>query len=98
AEALDRPQQPAGEQQRPDNGRQRRRRRDGEDLHVVVHVEHHPAGGEYGYERQAHGEQRERGGLQAQRRQRADGVRGGDAGGQGGGREGDRGDWQGENR
>ena len=45
----------------------RRRRRDGEDLHVVAHVEHRPAGEEDGGERQRHGEQREAGELQRAR-------------------------------
>jgi hypothetical protein len=37
---------------RGDHRRQRRRRQDGEEFHVVVQVEHHPAGEKDGAERQ----------------------------------------------
>ena len=41
-----------------------RRGGDGEDLHVVAHVEHHPAGEQHRCQRQSHGEHREAGQLQ----------------------------------
>ena len=45
----------------------RRRARHGQDLDVVAHVEHDPAGEEHGAERQHDCEQREPGELQADR-------------------------------
>ncbi len=50
---------------------ERRGRGDGEHLGVGMHLEHDPARGEHAGERQDHGEQRERGELQPQRRQQA---------------------------
>ena len=67
AEAVERAEDPAGEEQRGDDGGERRGGGDGEDLRVVFHVEHHPAGGEHRGERQHDGEQREPGELEAHR-------------------------------
>ena len=72
AEAPDRPGEVAGEQQ---CGEQRRRGGsdgDGEQLDVVPHVEHHPAGEEDDGERQRDGQERQGDELAADRRQEAD--------------------------
>ena len=69
AQLVDRPHDPAGQEQRSHHRRERRRSRHGEDLDVVVHVEHHPARGEHRSQRQHHREQGEARELQAQARQ-----------------------------
>ena len=56
-----------------EDGNGSRGRRDSEDLHVVAHMEHHPAGQEHGRERKADGECGEPGDLQANGGQRAKG-------------------------
>ena len=70
---------PAREEQRADQRRERRGDGDGEDLRVVVHAEHHPARGEHDAERQADGEQRERDDLEPQGGEQPDGRRDGDS-------------------
>ena len=81
---------PAGEQQRPDDGGQRRSRRDGEDLGVVVHVEHDPAGGQNPAEGEDDREECEPGELQADGRQQPEQKRRDDPDGDGAEREEDR--------
>jgi len=66
---LERPEDPAREQQGADQRGERGGDRDREDLRVVVHPEHDPARGEDDGERQADGEQGQRRDLEAQRRQ-----------------------------
>ncbi len=53
AKALERPHERAREEERRDDGDRSRSDRDGEDLHVVPHVEHHPPREEHRGEREA---------------------------------------------
>ena len=69
AQELERSDDPAGKQERAHHGRQRRGGRHGEDLHVVVHVEHDPAGRQDGAEGQHDREQGESHQLEPHRRQ-----------------------------
>ena len=69
ADAVDRVRDRTGEHERRDDRDGRGRRRDGEELHVVAHVEHHPAGQEHRGERQADREEREPGELQPDARE-----------------------------
>ena len=66
---ADAPGDVPSEQQRRDERSRRGRRRDGEDLYVVVHVKHHQAAQDHRGERQAHRQQCEPRELQAHRRQ-----------------------------
>ena len=60
---------PRSEEQGRGERRRGRRRRDGEDLYIVVHVEHHETAEDHRRQRQAHGQQREPRELQAHGRQ-----------------------------
>jgi hypothetical protein len=64
AEPVDPVHDRAGDGERRDDGRCCGGRGHGEDLHVVAHVEHDPAGQEHGEERQHDREQREAGDLE----------------------------------
>ena len=59
---------------RGDERRERGRRGHGENLHVVAHVEHDPAGQQHRAERQQHGEHGEAGELQPHRGQPAQAI------------------------
>ena len=58
------------EHERGDHRGERRSGRDRQDLHVLAHVEHHPAGEQHGAERQQDGEERQPGELQAHGREK----------------------------
>ena len=68
-EATDAPRDLRSDQQRRRERCRRRRGRDGEDLHVVVHVEHDQTAEDHRREREPHRQQREPDELQAHRRQ-----------------------------
>jgi hypothetical protein len=68
-EALERAEDAARQQHRAGEADERGRDRDGRDLRLVVHAEHHPAGREHDRERQADRREHERGELHAERRQ-----------------------------
>ena len=69
-EPLDRPLDRPRDHERGDERDGGRCGADGEDLHVVAHLEHHPAGREHHDEREADGEDREPDEPQAEGRQR----------------------------
>ena len=71
ANVVDRSRDRAGKEEAPDHRDRRRRREHGEDLHVVAHVEHDPAGEENDGERETDGEGSEPHELQAHRRERS---------------------------
>ena len=71
---LDRLRDPAREQKPGADGRGRRAGGDGEDLPVGAHVEHHPARGEHGDERDADRHEREPGELEPDGRSSAQRV------------------------
>ena len=89
AEPVDAPRDRGAEAERGRDGCGRGRGGHREDLHVVAHVEHHPAGQEHGEERDHDGEQREPGELEAHRRQEPERERGGERRGEGGARDGE---------
>ena len=67
---VERSNDPSSQQERSDERGDRRCNRQRDDLHVVVHAEHHPARAEHDRERQRRCKQREGGDLEAQRHAR----------------------------
>ena len=72
ANGVDRVDDRAAQPQAGEDGDRSGGRRHGEDLLVVAHVEHHPAGQQDDSQRQADGERRQPGDLQADGGQRAE--------------------------
>jgi len=82
AQAVDPAGDRPGEQQRGADRREGGGRRYGEDLHVGAHVEHDPAGQEYGGQRDGGGEEGEPRELEPHRRQHPEQQRRGEPGGE----------------
>ena len=83
AHAIDGADDRAGEDEPGDDRDRRRRRRDGEDLDVVSHLERHPAGEQHRRERQADRESGESGELESEARQQAQQTHGHETDGEG---------------
>ena len=74
-DTVDRPNDRARENEGGDDGRERRCGCDRQDLHVLSHVEHHPAGQQHRAEREQDSEEGEAGELQPDGREQARGGR-----------------------